>query len=112
MARLFDDGFLLVARDAGDRRRLVHLSRVVARRLSQPVSLSTSATATDLEAGQAAWTPQVGVGLLVAPSHANPSVVVSKVSDMSRTAWSYASRVAWFDEASGRVFELAPADAA
>ena len=112
MARLFDDGFLLVARDAGDRRRLVHLSRVVARRLSQPVSLSTSATAIDLEAGQAAWTPQVGVGLLVAPSQANPSVVVSKVSDMSRTAWSYASRVAWFDEASGRVFELPPADAA
>jgi GGDEF domain-containing protein len=106
MARLFDDGFLLVERDAGDRQRMLELGRLVAKRLSQPVSLSTSADASDLEAGQAKWAPQVGVGLLVATSQADPSVVVSMVADMSRTARSYTSRVAWYDESAGRICEL------
>jgi GGDEF domain-containing protein len=106
MARLFDDGFLLVERDAGDRQRMLELGRLVARRLSQPVSLSTSALASDLEAGQAKWAPQVGVGLFVASSHADPSVAVSMVTDMSRTARSYTSHVAWYDEAAGRIREL------
>ncbi len=110
MVRLFDDGFLLVARDAGDRQRLVQLSRLVAKRLSQPVTLSTSAMASDLEAGQAKWAAQVGVGLLAATSEADPSVVVSRVNDMSRAAQSYASRVAWYDETSGRICELASTD--
>jgi GGDEF domain-containing protein len=109
MARLFQDGFMLVARDVGDRQRMVQLSRLVAERLSQPVALSTSAL--DLEAGKARWAPQVGVGLLAANSHADPSVVVSMVTDMSRTARSYASRVAWYDEGSGSVRELARGDA-
>ena len=106
MARLFEDGFLLVERDAGDRQRMMELGRLVAKRLSQPVSLSTSAVASDLEAGQAKWAPQVGVGLLVATSEADPSVVVSMVADMSRTARSYTSRVAWYDESAGRICEL------
>ena len=112
MARLFDDGFLLVARDAGNRHRMVRLSRCVAERLSQPVALSTSAVASDLEAGQAKWTPQVGVGLLAATSHDDPSVVVSTVSEMSRTARSYTSRVACYDPDAGRILELSLTDAA
>jgi GGDEF domain-containing protein len=110
MARLFQDGFMLLARDAGDRQRMVQLSRLVAERLSQPVALSTSAH--DLEAGKAKWAPQVGVGLLAATSHADPSVVVSMVTGMSRTARNYASRVAWYDEGSGRIHELSPGDLA
>jgi hypothetical protein len=79
---------------------------VVAERLSRPVALSTSAVASDLEAGQTKWAPQVGVGLLVANAQADPSIVVSRVSDMSRTARSYASRIARYDEAAGRICEL------
>jgi GGDEF domain-containing protein len=112
MARLFEDGFLLVARDAGDRQRLVQLSRLVARRLSQPVALSTSAMPSDLEAGQTQWTPHVGVGLLAATSHADSSMVLSRVSDMSRIARSYPSRIALYDEASGRISELLSTDLA
>jgi GGDEF domain-containing protein len=110
MARLFEDGFLLVARGAGDRQRMVQLSRLLAERLSRPVSLSTSAS--DVEAGQTKWAAQVGVGILVAASHANPSVVVSMVRDLSRTAWRYASRVAWYDELTGRTCELTSTDLA
>ncbi|HWP12650.1 MAG TPA: 7TM diverse intracellular signaling domain-containing protein [Ramlibacter sp.] len=112
MARLFDDGFLLVARDAGNRQRMIRLSRCVAERLSQPVALSTSAVASDLEAGQAKWLPQVGVGLLAATSNDDPSVVVSTVSEMSRTARSYASRVACYDPDAGRILELSLTDVA
>ena len=112
MARLYDDGFLLLARDAGDPQRLVELSRTLAQRLSRPVALSTSAKGSDVESGQTQWIPEVGVGLLAASSHADPSIVLSRVSDMSRAARSYPSHVARYDEASGRISELAAADLA
>jgi len=112
MARLFDDGFLIVARDAGDRQRMIQLSRLLALRLSQPVALSTSAMASDLEAGQTQWTPQVGLGLLAATSHEDPSVVIARLGDMSRIACSYVSCIARYDEASGRISELLSTDTA
>lgn len=111
MARHFDDGFLLVARDSGDWQRMAQLSRLVAVRLSQPVVLSTSAVARDLEAQQAVWTPDVGVGVLEVVSYANPSIAVSRVGEMSRLARGYASRVACYDEAEGSVRELPLTDA-
>ena len=53
-------------------------------------SLSTGARRRDLEAApEPQWTPQVGVGVLAATSHADPSTVLSRVSDMSRIARSY-----------------------
>lgn len=110
MARLFQDGFMLVARDAGDRQRMVQVCRLVAERLSRPVVLSTGAQ--PINTGRANWIPQVGVGMLLATSHADPSVVVSMVSGMSRTALGYASRVACYDEGSGQVRELAAGDLA
>jgi GGDEF domain-containing protein len=110
MARLFDDGFLIVARDAGDRQRMIQLSRLLALRLSQPVALSTSAMASDLEAGQTQWTPQVGLGLLAATSHDDPSVVIARLGEMSRIACSYVSCIARYDEASGRIVELLSTD--
>ena len=89
----------------------MQLGRLVAERLSRPVKLSTSA-ASDLEAGQAHWAAQVGVGLLATTAQVQPSAVVAMARDMSRTAWSYASRVAWHDQASGRIAELPATDAA
>jgi hypothetical protein len=38
--------------------------------------------------------------------------VVGKVRDMSRTAWTYASRVAWLDQASDMIAELPALDTA
>jgi GGDEF domain-containing protein len=110
MARLFDNGFLLVSRNAGDRRLTIELCRLVAERLSQPVALTTSAD--HLDTAPAKWAPEVGVGLLVASSHANPSLVVAKVSEAARIAHSYMSRVARCDEISGGISELSLADGA
>jgi len=106
MARLFDDGFLLVARDASDMDRLVKLGRAVADRLSRPVTLTTSTDATAPESSKTQWAAQVGVGLLATAASANPSAAVGMARDMSRTAWSYASRVAWHDHALDRIAEL------
>ena len=112
MGRLAEDGFLLVTRNAGDMQRLVQLGRAVAQRLARPVALSTSAGAGDLETGKAQWAAQVGVGLIATTAKSRPSAVVSMARDMSRTAWSYSSRVAWHDLASGQIAELPAAETA
>lgn len=108
--RLADDGFLLLVRGSADMQRVVQLGRRLAERLSRPVVLSTSAA--DLEAAQARWVAQVGVGLLAITAQVRPSAAVSMARAMSRTAWSYGSRMAWHDQASGRIAELPTVDAA
>jgi GGDEF domain-containing protein len=110
MGRLFEDGFLLIARNAKDVETFVRLGRDVARRLSRPVMLRTSA-AGEAE-GQAAWAAQVGVGLLATTALANPAAEVAKVRDMSRTAWSFDSRIAWHDRDSDVIAELPAVDPA
>jgi GGDEF domain-containing protein len=112
VGRLGDDGFLLLVRAPAEAHRLVQLGRLVAVRLSRPVKLSTSAAPADLEEGQAHWVAQVGVGILVTTAQVQPSTAVSMARAMSRTAWSYATRVAWYDRASGRIAELPATDAA
>lgn len=112
MGRLGEDGFLLVLRDAADLERLVQLGRTVAHRLAKPVALSTRTEPAELEVGKAQWAAQVGVGLLATTARSRPSAVVAMARDMSRTAWSYPSRVAWHDQASGQIAELPPAEAA
>jgi GGDEF domain-containing protein len=105
MGRLAEDGFLLVSRNARDFDRLVNLGRLIAQRLSRPLMLRTGAVGNG-EEGHADWAAQVGVGLRATTGQADPGTVVAKVRDMSRTAWSFASRVAWHDQASGAIAEL------
>jgi GGDEF domain-containing protein len=112
MGRLGEDGFLLLMRGGADAQHLVRLGHLVSDRLSRPVVLSTSPAGTDLEAGQAQWVAQVGVGLLAATAQIRPSAAVTMARAMSRTAWSYSSRVAWHDQASGRIAELPAAEMA
>jgi hypothetical protein len=51
------------------------------------------------------------VGVLQAPPKVRPSSAVAMGRAMSRTAWSYASRVAWFDHEAEQIAELPAADA-
>ncbi len=104
IGRLFEDGFLLISRNAGDLDGLVKLGRELAMRLSRPVMLRTSAG--EEAEGHAAWAAQVGVGLLATTAHTKPAAAVAKVRDMSRTAWSFASRVAWHDQGLDMITEL------
>jgi GGDEF domain-containing protein len=111
MGRLADDGFLLLVRSTADMQRLVQLGRRLAQRLSRPLVLSTSATDVEAAQAQANWVAQIGIGLLATTAQVRPSAAVSMARAMSRTAWSYGSRVAWHDQASGRIAELPATDA-
>ena len=105
--RLGDDAFLVLMRNCTDAQAMAQLGRTLVERLARPVALSTSAEPAELEAGRAHWVASVGVGLLApTPPELSPSSAVAMARDMSRTAWSYASRVAWFDQAIEQVAEL------
>lgn len=112
VGRLFDDGFLLVSRNARDLEGFYRLGHLLAKRLSRPVNLATAGEGDPGLQEPVPWVPQVGVGVLATVAHANPAIVVGKVRDMSRTAWSFASRVAWNDQASGRITEVPDLDTA
>lgn len=113
MGRLADDGFLLLMHSTGDNLRLVQLARAVATRLTRPVELSTHSDPARLESGQTPWVADIGVGLLAASSaHIRAASAVAMARAMSRTAWSYASRIAWFDQSLGQIAELPASDAA
>jgi GGDEF domain-containing protein len=112
MGRLGDDGFLLLTRDSQDPVRLVTLARRVAQRLAQPVLLSTSPDPGAPQAQRASWVADVGVGVLVgATPVVRPSAAVSMARAMSRTAWSFGSRIAWFDRDRREIAELPLVDA-
>jgi GGDEF domain-containing protein len=106
MGRLGEDGFLLITRDSAGPGPLVALARQVARRLGEPVSLSTS-DPTAAAAGRASWAADVGVGVLAATAPATrPSKAVTMARAMSHTAWSFNSRIAWFDGERREIAEL------
>jgi GGDEF domain-containing protein len=112
MGRLGEDGFLLLLRDVVQVERLLQLGRVVAERLARPVALSTGDAPQDVELGKTDWEAQVGVGVLASTAQVRPSDAISMTRAMSRTAWSYTSRVAWYDLAAGRIAEVPVTDAA
>jgi GGDEF domain-containing protein len=112
MGRLGDEGFLLLVRSGCSVERLAEIGQRVAERLARPVVLSTSAHPAELEAGQAHWVAQVGVGIVATTARERPSSAVIGARTLSRAAWSYPSRVAWHDSATGQVAEaLLPAAA-
>lgn len=105
-ARLREDAFLLVVRHPRDAQQMIGHARHILQRLARPVMLGTSREITALEASQAMWQASLGIGVLLDTPGADPAVTVAGARAMSRTAWSYASRMAWYDEADGAIAEL------
>lgn len=106
MGRLGEDGFLLLVPNAPDVERLEDLARQIRDRLSRPVSLSTSRDPAGLEAAGTEWAADVGIGVLGTSTQVRPSQAVSTARAMARTAWSYGSRMAFFDQKVGQIAEL------
>ncbi len=107
MGRFSGDGFVLLLRDCNDSGQLIRLAHLVEKRLSKSVVLNTSLDAARRESEQTRWQAEIGVGvLLVSDPAARASSVLAACKAMSRTAMSYASRVAWLDQASGEAVEL------
>jgi GGDEF domain-containing protein len=112
MGRLGHDGFLLVMRHPRGARALIELAQDVAERLARPVEVGTTQDIRDLEARRTQWVADIGIGVLQAPPELRPSSAVAMGRAMSRTAWSYVSRIAWFDPQSEQIAELPAATSA
>jgi hypothetical protein len=93
-------------REVRDLQRLARLARQIRKRLMRPVSLSTSRKVADLDAGGTDWVAEAGVGVLAAGGRLRPSQAVATARDMARTAWTYPSRLAWYDQAAGEIAEM------
>ena len=104
MGRLGKEGFVLVMPHCTESASLINLARAVQARMSKPVSLNTSR---ELETQGTVWAAEIGVGVLtVSNPEARGSDAIAMAYRMSRTAISYASRIAWFDHSSGETTEL------
>ena len=104
MGRLANDSFLLLMRNCKDSGRLIQLGRMVQQRLSRSMVLNTRPEAGSLGRQQTRWAADAGVGVLrVTQADARAATAVAMGRGMSRTAWSYPSRVAWYDEKSGEI---------
>jgi GGDEF domain-containing protein len=106
MGRLGEDGFLILVRNPQDIDRMVQLARQIRERLSRPVVLSTSRDPAGLEAAGTEWVAEVGVGVLGTSTQVRPSHAVSTARAMARTAWSYGSRLAFYDADAGQIAEM------
>ena len=83
------------------------MARAVEARLRRSVSLNTSRKVSQLGAGNTVWVAEIGVGvLMVANPQTRGSEAIAMGRRLSRTAVSYASRIAWFDHSSGETVEL------
>ena len=104
MGRLAKEGFVLILPNCTDSAALIDLARDVQIRLRRPVSLNTSG---EVETPGTVWAAELGMGvLMVSNPEARASDAISMAYRMSRTAISYASRIAWFDHSSGETVEL------
>ena len=107
MGRLGSDGFVLVIPRCRESAALIDLAKAVEARLRRPVSLSTSRDATRIETDKTVWVADIGLGvLMVSNPESLGSDAIAMAHRMSRTAISYASRIAWFDHSSGETVEL------
>ncbi|WP_372828233.1 diguanylate cyclase domain-containing protein [Polaromonas sp.] len=107
LGRFGEDGFLLLVPECRDSGYLIKLAHRVAARVGKSVVLNTIMEPSRRESQQTRWRAGIGIGVLMV---ADPVVTVSgtlaTARAMSRAAMSFASRVAWFDRASGEAVEL------
>jgi GGDEF domain-containing protein len=106
MGRLGEDGFLLLTHSMDDLRRLEQLARQLRDRLARPVSLSISREPGRIDGRGTSWAADVGIGVLTTSTKVRPAQAVATARAMARTAWSYGTRVAFFDPQAGQIAEL------
>ena len=107
LGRLGNDCFVLVMPHCKQSYGLIKLALAVKARLEKSVVLNTIPRESAGETDKTVWVAQVGIGvLMVSDPEARSPDAVETGRRMSRTAMSYASRVAWFDRASGEMVEL------
>lgn len=107
IGRLGFDGFLLIMRNCTDSGRLADLAHDLNRRIHKSATLKTNPDAKQLETAQMVWLAQAGVGVLHVKNPKTTSFdAITMARNMSRTAISYSSCMAWFDQDEGEIIEL------
>jgi GGDEF domain-containing protein len=106
LGRLNDDAFLLVMRRPAGPQPLMDLGHLIVKRLMRGVVLGTSQDISALETSRTEWVADVGVGVFIAMPTMRPASAVAGARAMSRTAWSYSTRVAWYDQEARQISEL------
>lgn len=113
VGRLAHDGFLLLVPNSQDSAPLIRLTRAVQERMSPSIVLNTRAEGAAQAEQQTRWLADIGVGVLrVSRADARAATAVAMGRGMSRTAVSYPSRIAWYDEASGEIVAVPAAASA
>jgi GGDEF domain-containing protein len=107
---LREDGFVLLFRHVPDTDMLIEDARQVVERLSRRVTLGTSRDIAALEASGRGWEAQLGVGVTIESEGVQLELAIAGARAMSRSAWSYPSRIAWYDEASEGFSEIPAED--
>jgi GGDEF domain-containing protein len=104
MGRLGDESFLLLMRNCNESGPLIELAHAVQACVSKGICLKTGIAEHPSEARDTDWAAEAGTGLMrVCRADARAATAVAMARGMSRTAWSYPSRVAWYDERSGEI---------
>ncbi len=104
MGRLGGESFLLLVRNCSESGALLEMAHAVQACVSQPVKLNLGQSVNAFENRQTRWSAETGTGVLrVDRADARAATAVAMGRGMSRTAWSYPSRVAWYDEGSGEI---------
>lgn len=105
LVRLPEDSFALLTQHPHNPQQLVDQARRVLRRLTRPITLQTSQHPVDEPEGTL-WEASIGLGVVLEPSDCSLDIVITGARAIARSAWSYDSCMAWYDEASNSVCEL------
>ncbi len=104
MGRLGDESFLLLMRNCNESGPLIELAHTVQACVSREIRLNTRIGDGVFENRQTHWAAETGTGVMrIYRADARAASAVAMGRGMSRTAWSYPSRVAWYDEGSGEI---------
>lgn len=105
LCRLGDDGFLMLIRSPDDLQMLRQLARKIRERLLRPVGLTTRHEL-EPQDERTEWMPEIGVGIAVSDARMPAGNAVATARAISRTAWSFSSRMAYRDPEDNGVKEI------
>jgi GGDEF domain-containing protein len=104
MGRLGKESFLLLARNCSEGATLIALARSVQASLSRPLDLNMDPSSSPAAKKQTRWKAEAGTGVIrIYKSDAQAAYSVELGRGLSRSAWSFPSRVAWYDDGLGEI---------
>ncbi|MBK0394713.1 hypothetical protein [Ramlibacter algicola] len=105
LIRLPEDSFALLTQHPESAQHLIDQARRILRRLTRPITLQTSQHPDEGLEGPV-WEASVGLGVILEPTDCSVDLVIAGARSIARSAWSFDSCMAWFDEVTNSICEL------